>query len=250
MKLKTIIQTDIAQGSQWGSEETTNFIRNICIPSVKNYCLKNGYNHVLITESQYKARFGKFDFFEKKSKHYAFERYFYLSNYDYSIYIDNDIYAFDHADPLPEINGLMCIEEPHSKSSKIFHKKNNLSPQYPYYNSGVIMCDQTNAKKLCEYMIYRVENKIHARGKNTDNMMLNEYLLENKKKINFTSLDQSWNFMPFLGEVEKINKPNLYHFVGRGGKVVINSFLEAKKEVPDMGLEYFLLNARINLPYF
>lgn len=56
--------------------------------------------------------------------------------------------------------------------------------------------------------------------------------------------------MPFLGEAEKINKPNLYHFVGRGGKVVINSFLEAKKEVPDMGLEYFLLNARINLPYF
>ena len=34
-------------------------------------------------------------------------------------------------------------------------------------------------KNLHKYMLYRMEKKIRAKGKNSDNMMLNEYILEN-----------------------------------------------------------------------
>lgn len=249
MQNKTIIQTDIDVGTQWGNAETLDFIRGVCIPSVKKYCIKYKYNYVLITESKFKEKFGDYNFFEKKSKHFAFERYFYLMNYDFPVYLDNDIYVFDEAKPLPEINGIMCSREPENKSSKIFHQANNISSNIPYYNSGVIMCDKENAKKICNYMDYRVANKIHAKGKNTDNMMLNEYLYDYKESINFNLLDSSWNFMPFLGGSQKKIIPNFYHFVGSGGKEVISFYLEFKKKVPEMNLEYFLNNAEINLPY-
>ena len=249
MQNKTIIQTDIDIGTQWGNPETLNFIRNVCIPSVKKYCDKFNYNYVLITKSKYKEKFGDYNFFDKKLKHFAFERYFYLMNYDFPVYLDNDIYIFNEANPLPEINGIMCSQEPESKSSRIFRQCNNISSNTPYYNSGVIMCDKANAENICNYMEYRVANKIHAKGKNTDNMMLNEYLNESKGSINFNLLDSSWNFMPFLGDMKKNIMPNFYHFVGSGGKEVISFYLEFKKKVPEMNLEYFLNNAEINLPY-
>ena len=40
------------------------------------------------------------------------------------------------------------------------------------------MLDEPSAVNLKEYMMYRINNRIKAKGKNTDNMMLNEYFLE------------------------------------------------------------------------
>ena len=36
-----IIQIDIGEGTQWGDKNTIDPIRQIFIPSVKNYCNKN-----------------------------------------------------------------------------------------------------------------------------------------------------------------------------------------------------------------
>ena len=58
-------------------------------------------------------KYSGFDFLETKNKHYSFERYFHFVNdYDYTIYIDNDVYIYPNAEPLPEINGLMNVREP------------------------------------------------------------------------------------------------------------------------------------------
>lgn len=232
-----ILQTDINHGTQWGDDTIMNFLREYCIPSVKKYALKNDYDYLLIKDSIYEDEIGKFDFLPTKLKHYAFERYYHLSNdYDSTVYLDNDIYIFDEAIPLPQINCLMCALEPDGNSSNIFRQVNNLSHDYPYYNSGVIMGDNKSLSHLANYMLHRMKNYIRAKGKNTDNMMLNEYLLEHN--YNFSKLDNHWNYMPFLPNSPKLNNVNFFHFVGIHGKKLIAYILKNKFEV-----NHFLKNA-------
>ena len=70
-----ILQLDIDSGTQWGNEQTINPIRNIFIPSVKNYCKKYKYDYSLVKKISNEARYGNFDFLDTKEKHYSFERY-------------------------------------------------------------------------------------------------------------------------------------------------------------------------------
>ena len=238
----SILQIDISNGTQWGDTNTTNFIRKVCIPSVKNYCKKYGYKHILINESIYEKVNGKFDFFSQKSKHYAFERYYHLNtNCDQSVYLDNDIYIFKNAEPLPLINGLMAVKEPQSEIRKLFQSTNSLSNDFPYFNSGVIMCDQDNAINLSNYMLRRLSNYQRAKGKNTDNMMLNEYILYNLDKLLFHEIECKWNYMPFLIGSKKISNPNFYHFVGYMGSQVISHIINTIKIE---NLEPYLLNTK------
>ena len=232
-KKTLILQIDINQGTQWGDTSTSNFIREVCIPSVNKYCLKYDYHHLLVKESIYEKQNGKFDFLATKSKHYSFERYFHLNNksYDQIIYIDNDVFILDYAEPLPSIKGLMNAPEPDGNSSKIFREVNDLNSNQLYFNSGVTMCDQTTANHLSEYMLDRLSNYKRAKGKNTDNMMLNEYILDNKE--NFNILDNKWNYMPFLKNSVSINRPNFFHFVGIHGKQLVQLILKNKFEIND-----------------
>ena len=216
-----VLQIDIGGGTQWGEAQTINPIRGIFIPSVKNYCQKFNYDHFLIKESTYEKKYGDFDFLSTKTKHYSFERYFHFDNdYEYTIYIDNDVYIYPDADPLPEINGLRNVREPEGNSSKIFREVNKLDISYHYYNSGVTFCNNFTAKKLSSYMLERLDKKNKAKGKNSDNMMLNEFIIKNKDI--FMEAGSEWNYMPFLENSIKVDKPNFFHFVGIMGKEIIN----------------------------
>ena len=216
-----IIQIDIDEGTQWGEKNTINPIREIFIPSVINYCNKFNYDHVLIKDSIYKKKYNKFDFLETKNKHFSFERYFHFkSNYEFTIYIDNDVYIYPDAKPLPKIKGLMNVREPEGNSSSIFRTVNNLDITYPYYNSGVTFCDNVTANLLSDYMLGRLDKKIRSKGKNSDNMLLNEFILENPNLFN--EIGCEWNYMPFLPNSTKISQPNFFHFVGIMGKKIIN----------------------------
>ena len=104
---------------------------------------------------------------------------------------------------------------------------------YNYYNSGVIFCDKQTAKFLSDYMLYRMKNKIIAKGKNTDNMLLNEFILANKEIFN--EIGNEWNYMPFSPNYKKIQNPNFFHFVGIVGKEIIN-----KLQDKNINVEYFL----------
>ncbi len=233
-----ILQIDIGEGTQWGSKNTINPIREVFIPSVKKYCKKFQYDYSIITKSSYEEKYPNFDFLAKKNKHYSFERYFHFNNdYDYTIYIDNDVYVFSDAEPLPEFVGLRNAREPEGNSSKIFREVNNLQDSYGYYNSGVTFCDNSTAKKLSNYMIDRLNNKIRPKGKNSDNMLLNEFIIENKEI--FTEIGNEWNYMPFLPNSKIIKKPNFFHFVGILGKKLINKLQEKK-----INIENFLSEIR------
>ena len=225
-----VIQIDIDVGTQWGDSRTINPIREIFIPSVKHYCNKFNYDYILITESTYEKKYSGFDFLETKNKHYSFERYFHFVNdYDYTIYIDNDVYIYPNAQPLPEINGLMNVREPEGNSSKIFREVNNLNKNFNYFNSGVTFCDKKTANMLSTYMLNRLKNKIRSKGKNSDNMLLNEFIIENKNI--FQELGAEWNYMPFLENSKKILKPNFFHFVGIFGKQIINKLQDNKIDI-------------------
>ena len=227
-----VIQIDIAGGTQWGGKLTIDPIRNIFIPSVKKYCEKYQYDYSLIGKLKDEAKYGAFDFLDTKEKHYSFERYFHFNNnYDYTIYLDNDIYVFPDADPLPEIKGLRNAREPEGNSSKKFRDFYNLDKSFGYYNSGVTFCDNLTANTLSDYMIDRLNMKDRAKGKNTDNMMLNEFIIKNKNI--FSELGSEWNYMPFLPNSTKITKPNFFHFVGIVGKEIINSLLKKNVSIED-----------------
>ena len=94
-----VIQVDIGEGTQWGNNQTINPIRELFIPSVRQYCRKFNYDYLLVTESTYEKKYFKFDFLETKNKHYSFERYFhFINDYDFTIYIDNDVYIYPDAE--------------------------------------------------------------------------------------------------------------------------------------------------------
>ena len=227
-----VIQIDIGQGTQWGDSQTINPIRELFIPSVIQYCKKFKYDHILIKKSTFEKNNRNFDFLETKNKHYSFERYFHFHNdYEFTVYIDNDVYIYPDAQELPNIKGLMNVKEPEGNSSKIFREVNSLDLNYNYYNSGVTFCDGSTAKKLSKYMINRLENKIKSKGKNSDNMLLNEFIIENKNI--FQELGPEWNYMPFLLNSKKIPKPNFFHFVGILGKQIINKLQKNKINVLD-----------------
>ena len=226
-----ILQIDIGDGTQWNKDKTIDPIRKLFIPSVKKYAKKNNYNYLLITKSKYASTGGDFNFLATKEKHFSFERYYHLNNeYDQIVYIDNDVYVFDHAEPLPKIRGLMVAPEPELKSSKIFRNIYNLSSDQKYYNSGVTMLEKENAIHLQDYMLKRMIEKKRAKGKNSDNMMLNEYILEYPEK--FEELESKWNYMPFLDN-KRIIKPNFFHFVGINGKLFLNFLQKQKGELED-----------------
>ena len=123
----------------------------------------------------------------------------------------------------------MNVREPEGNSSKIFRSVNNLNDNTGYFNSGVTFCDNNTAKKISKYMIGRLDKKLKPKGKNSDNMLLNEFILENK--IIFNELGVEWNYMPFLPNAKKIKKPNFFHFVGIHGKMIINKLQDNNIEI-------------------
>jgi len=223
-----ILQVDIGSGSQWGDSSTDQILRNVCIPSVEQYALKYGYHYERIENSSYSERIGEMNFLPTKEKHYSFERYFHLySKFAATIYIDTDVYIKNEASPLPNIDGLMAVAEPgFTNSRNIFINLNHLPGDTDYFNSGIFMADQKTGKILSQYMIERAINKIQSKGKNTDNMMFNEFLLE--KKVAFTPLTESWNYMPVLsGSTPGLNS-NFMHLVGIPGKNLLTQIINKK----------------------
>jgi len=233
MRVK-IIQVDIGTGSQWAASHICDVIREVCIPSVKNYSELNGYDYELITSSTYKERIGQFDFLMTHNKHYAFERYLHLdTDYDWIAYIDNDIYISDFAKSMPLKKGLLAVSEPgHPKNQILFSQLNNLPENTPYFNSGFFIADRDSAKALGDYMIFRARNHIKAKGKSTDNMMFNEYLIHEHPLFN--ALSEKWNYMPMLPGSTKGLRANFLHLVGIDGKRFLGQLLKTGSPLKDL----------------
>ena len=94
------------------------------------------------------------------------------------------------------------------------------------------MVDTETSHDLQEYMLSRMRNLERARGKNTDNMMLNEYILKYPDKL--FPLTSEWNYMPMLPDAPHLSKANFLHAVGINGKHVLT-------ELVNQGLDFEIL---------
>ena len=77
------------------------------------------------------------------------------------------------------------------------------------------------------------QKKLRSKGKNSDNMLLNEFIIENNNI--FKELHCKWNYMPFLPNAKIISQPNFFHFVGIIGKNLINNLQANNKNIMSTG---------------
>ena len=87
-------------------------------------------------------------------------------------------------------------------------------------------------------MIYRLENKIRSKGKNSDNMLLNEFIIENKK------IFQNWirsGIICLFPNSKRIDKP--YFFISLVfTEKIINQLQDNKIPIIDFLKEIKKLN--------
>ena len=243
-----IMQVDVGSGTQWGGELAPRVIREICIPSVQAYAAKHDYEYQLITESSYSTAIGPLDFLATEKKHYAFERYLNLkTEADAIVYLDNDIYVSKLAQQLPDISGILAVYEPgYTNSRRIFVSENGLDVNREYANSGMIMADRDSAGHLSEYMVDRARRRDRAKGKNTDNMMFNEYILANQER--FRALPEQWNYMPMLAGSSLGLRSNFMHLVGTAGKKLLDQLVTTGRPIDELleAIASGLLHLKIN----
>lgn len=223
--MKTLIyQINIGQSTQWESNKISKALNHYLIPSVKNYAKKNNYDYRIYKEDIFQ-NFGK-NFLNSKGTYLAFNKWLYLKYLDYDriVYFDTDIYIFENAEKLPLANDFLCVAEPKEcETQSLYRDYYSLDENYRYINSGFFICNKEAAQKISSYMIKRIRFKKKGKPKNTDNGLLNEFLLENKN-FKFKLLDKKWNYFPQINQQKKI-KLNCIHFVGIDGSQYLSKLL-------------------------
>ena len=231
--MKTLIyQNKIGSLTQYGAGKfSSNFINEVCIPSVEKYAKKNGYDYKLYTD-HISPKFGK-NFLNSEGTYISCNKYFYTDydDYDQIVYIDIDIYIFENSERIPLIGSLGAVAEPiESECHEKFSQSFSLEQMIKYVNAGVLMFTKNTGKKIKKYFKERFKNQKKGKWKNTDNGILNESIYIDKEfKIDL--LNKKWNYMPHICKIIDNTKPNFLHFVGGQGKVYAKQLYDQSSDV-------------------
>jgi hypothetical protein len=165
------------------------FEKNICLPSVKNWAQRCGYDYKLITESSIENN----NFFKTVQHKYSAERlmHLYHEDYDYIIYVDADVYVTDNAMKFPIKNGLLTTTEyiDEKKWNQRFPGINHTNLNY--INAGIYSVDKETGKKISKYFLNRLQMNDNKNIVYADQDILNAWQFEN----GFEKLNDSWNYM-------------------------------------------------------
>jgi hypothetical protein len=203
------------------------FEQKVCIPSVKHWANKCGYDYKMITTSSINDD----TFFHNIPHKYASERLMHLSQdeYDYIVYLDTDVFVAKHSPSFPLIPGL-------SSPTRDFNIDffNKIYPDIPYtgqkhLNSGVFSVDKETGKKITKYFKDRLESGDNRNVEYADQDILNVWQFNN----GINRLDRKWNYLllhfhmlninncfePKSNEMtsqnyDELKKANFVHFVG------------------------------------
>jgi hypothetical protein len=171
------------------TEDYFEFEKSVCIPSVKNWANKCGYDYKMITTSSINDD----TFFKTEQHKYSAERLMHLHNdyYDYIIYIDTDILVTENCPKFPIANGLTALVEniPEKLWIKLF--PNIDSTKHNYLNAGVFSVDKETGKKITKYFKDRLESGDNRNVEYADQDILNAWQFNNS----YNKLDDSWNYM-------------------------------------------------------
>ena len=224
-----VIQVMIgAPGYAYNNIETPKEFEDYCMPSVKRYCEKHGYDYKLITEfpKDHDPRWFNFntkpDSFNYrqggKQKGSTLVRYLnmYNENYDNVISLDCDIYIPEIAEPLPEIKGHVGVQDL-GKGWETFRSSYEL-PEDTFVNGGVQMVNKEAGKMIYDFMVHVVDNQIMPPlGYKSDQSYMNYWRSENHDKAFL--LGTEWNYMPgpWYKTID-VNNKNFIHYAGQFGR--------------------------------
>lgn len=221
-----------------GLTEFYDYEQNVCMPSVRNWASKCGYDYKLVTESTINPYF-----FNNKYSTYAGERLVRLCNvdYDFIVYIDSDVLVLSHSKKIDLKPGLSIAADPMS-THPIFEelfccatKSYKDAIKKRYYNSGVLIVDNKTGKELQDFFLNKVKINEKDNLKFADQEIINQWIISNNYLIN--ELDSKWNYLMLchdnkqymhLDEMHKFytdrefkinpNKMNFLHFIGPSKK--------------------------------
>lgn len=215
------------------------FEQKYCLPSIKKWAEKYGYDYKLITESVIPDND---DFFISDRRKYAFERLMYFDNeeYDYIIYFDTDIIIKNNAPEFPIKPGIsMCkeylVEEDNHFLENVTYKRTNKfleNIKREYYNSGVICIDTKTGKELKNIFLNRLKENDTYDLSVVDQDLINKWLIENNYTM-LNILDERWNYFtmyeyPFIEydrlELDEFCKMTKEHIKNNNNTKIKESF--------------------------
>ena len=192
---------------------------NVCMPSVRKYCEKHGYDYQLITEyptdidilfCNKSTKGTDYDYSGGgKNKCSTLIRYLNMDqDYDQIVTLDNDIWIPDWAQPLPEIKGHMAVQDRGKVWNAPHHGK--------FVNGGVQMVDRKTGKSLKEFVLDKCKKKI-VPSPHTDQAYMNEWRSQNPLQSHV--IDDKWNWMVDChGRRFEYKDCNFVHYAGWGGR--------------------------------
>jgi len=202
------------------SAKAAETMESVCVPTVKRYCEKHGYDYKMITEYPTDI---DIHFFNKNTKdlHHDYSqggknkcstliRYLNmgLPEYDRIVSLDNDIFIPESAEPLPNVLGHGGVEDRGKKWSVPFHDK--------FINGGVQIVNKVAGESLRNFVRDKCKKQelppIH-----TDQAYMNEWRFWNPT-MSYT-LSPKWNYM--VGDypyTEDYTNMNFVHFAGWKGR--------------------------------
>jgi hypothetical protein len=187
-----VLQVKIGEGNYWNTYEENqsykgsfdNFVNGECIPSVKKWAERCGYDYLLQTVST----FSHPEIFASKYQVYCAERlmHLYKEEYDYIIHVDSDVYASPTANLFPVKLGLNVTAW---DTFPPFFEFRGIDIAN-YYNAGIYCVDRETGKKISQSIFNTmIPNYSKEKYQHGDQCFLNEWIISNG--CNF--LDKNWN---------------------------------------------------------
>ena len=201
-----------------------------CIPSVKRYCEKYGYEYSMITDwptdhdpwffnKSTKPR--DYDYSKGgKNKASTLVRYLnmYQHDYDMIVSLDNDIYITDYAPKIPKIKGHAAIEDVGKGWDTM--RRTFALPKDKFVNAGVQIVDKNTGKKIYEHFANICDNKIEPPlGYRSDQSYMNHWRSMNHDLS--IILNDEWNYFMgdhITGRIENSTGKYFLHYAGKHGR--------------------------------
>ena len=225
-----VIQANIKSGSEsgtifWKNEEqqeknlTHAIVENVCIPSVKAWALRNGYDYRLLTKAS------GFKFFDQPGMPWQdtvgeYLLHMHQEDYDRVIKIDNDFYATDDAPEFPEVNGICGVAFPSRMimRSDAFGTDDYI-PAFDLVNKhatqgGLLAASKDAGKQLVNYFKLRIkeDRKISDPRIRNDEGLLYEFYQETD--VARDHLPTEWNHCMWYTYDHDTIPPYFVHFNG------------------------------------
>lgn len=202
------------------AQEAAGLFDQICVPTVKRYADKHGYDYKMITEYPQDIDITFFNRNTKgvdhdyskggKNKCSTLIRYLALDQEDYDnvVTVDCDVWIPEWAEKLPEINGHMGVQD----KGKVW----NIPHHGKFINGGVQMVDQRAGKSLSEFVRDKCKKK-ELPPMHTDQAYMNEWRSKNGSISHV--IDKKWNFMVGChGRTFDYSDCNFVHYAGGDGR--------------------------------